>query len=373
MANGLETHILLQAQSVFQGAYAGKKVTPPGYLRYLLENSNNNIIQKGIDDGSGHIRDVKFRYKPRLKTGLSSTSDNCDIDVIPSRLEATIPTTQHRKYAFQIPDDLISKYNKEASQLVSVGGEGTQTLKSVGMVMDEFWDTLMHFANGLIGDINIDLLALKAASFGTNSTTGTNAVKTVNFPLSTATNNLSQGMTMVMNDAMANLFDLSNSVIIGGGLINNYYLQQPAKSADQSGLNTTQLALPKYYYDPYTQTNWGANQFGIFDKGTTQLVIVKRYAGYKAGDRLTSIFGWFPLPVVDSLGNVIAYPLDFQIKYVDCPTQMPVGGVDTLVDRGYYIILSSSFAPFDIPADAYMAGDAMFGNNGTLRYVATNA
>ena len=370
MALGFAPYLLFQSKAVFQGIAPSTKITPAGYTRMLMENSKPNIVSTGIDDGSGHIKEVRVKYRTRLPKGQSDTTDNCDINAKPAYAEQTIAATMFRKYAILLEDNVIAQYEKDASSLMQKG-----QLTGVTPLMQEQWDVIMETINGLLSDINDDLVTKQVANFGTNQTTGSAAAKTVNFPLSTTTNNLSQGMTMVMSDARLNEYNLANSVIVGSGLIDAYYIQQAALSTAQNGVNVNQLARPKYYHDFDSAADWGTNQFGIFEKNAVQLIDINRYTGFKAGEKGGDWFGTLTVPILDSEGNLSSMTFDIQMTYIKCPTEVIIGGYGDpqTVNRGWALIISKSFDQFNIPADAYAAADRLTGNNGTLRYVATNA
>jgi hypothetical protein len=180
---------------------------------------------------------------------------------------------------------------------------------------------------------------------------------------------------------MANAIRMNNLVAVGSGLVNNYFLQnRGAKSADQSGLNTQNLALPDFYYDHYAQAAWGANKFGLFERNATQFVNVCRFRGAKAGLKGSDFFMTLRLPVTDSLGqaSLSAYEFDVQLTYRTCPDELQIGpaGEDNppvALSRGWNVIISSSYQVVHMPADSYAATDRLYGVNGTLLYTATNA
>lgn len=374
MALGFAPYLLFQSKAVFDGIAPSTKITPVGYTRMLLDNSKPNIVSTGIDDGSGHIRNVTIKYRTRLPKGKSGTTDNCEIDARPAYSETNITATMFRKYAVLLEDDTIAKYEAEASKLMN---PGKTALTGVSPLMQEQWDVIMETINGLMQDINDDLVTKQVANFGKNQTTGLASAKTVNFPLSTTTNNLSQGMTMVMSDARLNEMNIENAFIVGSGLIDAYYIQQAAVATAQNGLNPYKLALPKYYNDFDCAGAWGANQFGIFERNAVQLIDINRYVGFKAGMKGGDFFGTLTVPVMDAQGNVSSFTFDIQLTYIKCPTSLVVanenGGDPVTVNRGWALIISKSFDSFNIPTDAYDSTDRLTGNNGTLRYSATNA
>ncbi|MEX6689223.1 hypothetical protein QTN47_17065 [Danxiaibacter flavus] len=369
MGKGLAQPLLLATKQAFSGASPLSKITPPGFLQALLAQTKPNIISTSKDDGSGYLRDVKIRYRKRVPPGKTTTTDDCSIQAKPAYSEVIVPSTMFRKYALFFEDDEISRFEHDALALVKPGTAATT-------VVNELMEAVIEAANGVLADINADLLSLQAANWGKNAVTGSNAAKTINFVLNSTTNPLNQGMTEVMSDVMLNEFKMPGLFAVGSGLINNYYLQQSGKSADQAGVNTNGLMLPKLYVDPYAVTSWGANKFGLFEANSVQFINICRFRGPKAGQRGADEFGTMFLPLSDSWGNPIgALEFDWQKRIITCPTEVTIGGAEapTTVGRGVVLDLMCSYTSLNIPADSYEATDRLFGNNGTLLYTATNA
>lgn len=374
MGKGLARALLMTSLEAFKGAAGIQKISTPGYLQYLLANNKPNIISMGKDDGSGYIRDVKLRYRNRGVTGNSVTEDNCTIQVRPAYLEVDVPATSYRAIGLCFEDDLIAKFETDALAAVSAG------TPSMSAIMKDIYEAIIEQANGIFGDIDKDLLAVQAANWGVNTVPGNNAARTVNFALAATNNDLAAGMTMVMSDAMENEIRMDNLIAVGSGLVNNYFLQQKAKSAAQNGVNTSLLALPEFYFDHYAQTAWGANKFGLFEKNAVQFVNVCRFRGIKSGLKGPDWFMTLRLPVTDSLGqgNMSAFEFDVQLKYRTCPGEEQIGVASednppVTLGRGWNIIISSSYQIVHQPANSYAATDRLYGVNGTLLYSATNA
>ncbi len=350
-----------------------EKITPYGYMEYLLNNTKPNVINSGIDDGSGYIRDVKIRYMQRSVLGQSVTTDNCSVQTRSAYLESSVPATMFRALGIAFDNDQISKFQKDALQIVQRGTPPTQ-------MMQEVWDAIINQANGFFGDINNDLLTMQSTNFGKNVTTGSNTAKAINFALNATNNDLTQGMTQVLADAMVNESKMNGSSIVGSGLILNYSLQQQAKGFDQAGVNTKLLQLPNYLYDPYTSPTWGANNFGLFQKDAVQLINICRFRGAKAGLLGGDYFFTLKLPIMDSVGQGTYqnFEFDVQLTYRNCVEEVQIGTYDADTNppvqlaRGWNIILMSSYAQVNIPADSYQTADRLFGNNGTYLYHATN-
>jgi len=374
---GFAPFLLLQAAAIQKAGYTAKKVTPKGYLEMLLSNGQPNLISQSVSDASGHVRDVKYWYRQRGIGGQSRTTDDCDIDARPSRLEGTIPSTLFRVSSWQFDDELIAKYEKEASAVVGPAAKAYDPKSPLPSIMMEIWDSVVEQANGLLIDINSDLMDLQAVAFGVNVVTGSNASQTLNFGLSTTTNPLNEGLTKLLTDARANEIDITSATIVGSGFIDAVYMQrvQNALSNAQNGVNQSNLSMPKYFYDPMAATKFGANQFGLFEKDAVQLLSVDRYVGFKSGFKGNSYFFNITLPITNSLGGneLSNITFDCQMFYSDCPQTINVGGSPTAVGRGWNLIMSKSFYQVNKPSDSFASGDRLEGANGTLRYTATNA
>lgn len=370
MANGFVRGILLTEQQVFNGAAPSRKITPPGYLKMLLNNSTPNVVTTTIDPGNGTIREVTVKYRPRSTAGQSGTTDDCSISATPGYLETDIPGTNFRHIARFFDDATIARYEAEALQTVVAGRPVFQQ-----GIMREIWDLIIDAANGLVADVNADLLTQQAATFGVNVTNSVNTAKTINFPLSTATNPLDAGMTLLETDIQDNEIRVENSVIVGSGFISGVYRQIQNNTQNVNTVNYPSNA-PVYYWDPAAATLWGANEFGVFEKNSVLFININKFNGPMGGDKLSTFLTTINLPVnvTDSIGDSLqGLKFDMQIRYNDCPQELEIAGEPTSVGRGWIVDLMCNAIQFNIPADAYDAGDRLAGNNGTLRYLATNS
>lgn len=375
MANGFCPSILGQLSEITACNTPSYKVTPAGFLRMLLENKPAvQLLQ--LDNGNGHLRDVRYKYKKRAVPSQTSTEDNCGITYIPTWLEASLATTNFRKTAFFIDDATMAQYCSDASQTVAIGQPST-------MLMNEFIKDIMNTANALIGAINQDLLTLQAVKFGRNQVTGSNAAQTVNIPKDATQYDLSTGITKILADAMENEF-CGNINIVGSGLMNNFTIQQIVSCCNAAGVDMSRFTGFNWYNDMYAKTAWGTNQVGVFSEGSVGLIDIVRYKGFRAGDKGVSQFFTLPLPVEcpQCNGGYDGLVFDAQLKYFDCPQDIETDCEGTVpIERGYALILSKTFGLFNIPSDAYQneaiysdcGTDRLSGNNGTLRYTITNS
>jgi hypothetical protein len=80
-----------------------------------------------------------------------------------------------------------------------------------------------------------------------------------------------------------------------------------------------------------------------------------------------------PLNLPGADGMLGMLNIDFQLKEIDCPQETTVGYEETTLGAGYSLIMSKRFALWQVPSDAYLSTDRLTGNNGSLRYTATNS
>jgi hypothetical protein len=363
---GFVPYLLAHASQIFGNQTPSAKLTPPGFLQMLLANkpTGMQVINNSTMDGSGHIRGLKIKYRPR---GLSSdvkTTDDCNVDVVPEYQEADVPTTMFRKIGIKIDDDVIRKYEAEASRTVAVG-------QPASPLMIEMYNAILEQMNGFVGSINSALLTSQAAAFGKNAVTGSNATSVLNF---SNTNQISytDGIIKLLTDVQENEF-YGKINICGNGIISAFDMaRQFQKGANQAGFDPSSFNV-KIWNDIYSKAAWGANQLGVFAENATGLIEIDRYVGSFAGNKGGSDFFTMPIPlavsgVADELGSM---NIDCQLKYVDCPSEVSdgAGGTKT-INRGWILYISKSFGLFNMPTDMFKAGDRLAGNNGTLRYTA---
>lgn len=375
---GFAPYLLLHLNEVAKGNAPAKKITPPGFLRALLENTEApDVINAGIDDGNGHIRAMQIKYRNRLPAGQTVTTDDCNIDNVPVYKEASVNLSLFRKIGFYIDDATMSKYLAEATSVANINTAGqVEGFKSTTTFMQEFLDRLMEMLNGVFTDIDSDLVNKQAANFGVNVVAGNNNARTINILLDATKNNLAAGMTEILTEWQMNENE-GPMIMFGNGLMHNYVLQNEIakKGTDFNGVDTTEFEkLYKWYWDNATTTALGANQVGIIARNAVHLVTRARFKGAFAGFKGGSIFFTMTPPGVDSLGNALPrLELDCQLKYIDCPTTLQgPGGYAASFNRGWVLYVSKSYDLFNIPSDAFDPTDRLFGNNGTYRYSITN-
>ena len=346
------------------------KITPSGFLKAALEKgANATPVQDALSlsNQAGHIKDLRLKYYNRTIPSQMSTSDNCDIDLVQAYDEITIDTTSIVKFGLHFDDSTIAKYCDEASRSVNIGGAPTP-------FMQEHLAGLMAAMNGFVSKIDQTLLG--QVVWGTNAVTGNNTAVGVNFNDDSTVNLFTEGYTKLLNDYALNEGQ-GTPIVVGSGLINAAMIQSKIAGLTQySPLNNGAAANSfDYYHDINSQTSWGTNQFGVFMPGTFGLVELDRYRGFRAKKLGLSTF-WnmaVPLNMPGADGLLQMMYIDFQLRELDCAQEATVGYETTTLDAGYSLIMSKRFALWQVPSDAFLAGDRLTGNNGSLRYTAANS
>lgn len=367
MANGFCPAILTHINTVTECASPMKKVTPSGFFKMLLDNKQVADVTSFKDDGMGHVRDVNIKFAPRFLDTQTNTTLSCDPVVQSGWLETSIADpTLYREFGIYIDSADMAKYCADASATVMAAGSKEPT-----KFMNEFMEQITRAANALIVAIDKDLLTKQLANFGRNARTGSNAAAALNFPLSTTTNDLTQGILTLLNDMSVN--EACNDYkIVGSGLFNNFDKQQFMKCCAQNGVDTSRWNNYQFYFDINAQGVWGANQIGVFEDRAVQLIDINKnnlFTGMKTG---SSELFTMTLPLDCCAGGYEGLTFDAQLKFIDCPTTVNIGGVPTTKNRGWVLMLGKAFDLWNIPANAYQATDRLFQNNGTYRYTVSN-
>ena len=341
------------------------KLNWQGYLNMLMSNKNHKVVKLNDPNAEGHRRTVLIKARQRWNVAHTDTTASCDNVNVPAYFERTVALTGFRQLGLYIDDETIARYPAEASRAASLGTPSTP-------LMDEFLLMIKEGADALLSGVNQDLYTLGATAIGVNQRTGNAAAAAINLALNTTNNSLNQVLTQVLTDYQLNE-STGRPKMVGTGLIHNFMLQQRAKSPDQSGINTPIMANDfDFYQDPFTATALGANQAIVYEPEAVQIVEYMKYKGFKGGDKQTSFYFTFflPMQLSDRVANV---EFDAQLKYYDCPTTLTDAyyGNSVTVNKGWSLIISKDYGLFTID-QAYRATDRLTGNRGSYRYNFTN-
>lgn len=366
LGQGFRPYLLRQlANIVGEGNLPQNKIEHVGFMNFLQSQNKPEILR--LNNTAGHLQAVQVKYLQRLTEEFTGTNEGnvCSHTYFENYKETTANLTSFRFIPLYLGDEIVAQYEDDASRTLSVGAPPT-------MIMNEMLERIMTAANAIIGGVRTDLLT--SLVVGNNRVTGNANAQTINFTVDTNNLPLNDGMTKILNDYYINL-GTGTPQIVGSGLMHNFMLQQAAKGLAQSGLNTAiEAADVKFYYDQKAASILGANQFVVIEPNTVQIVEYLQFTGFKAGAKPgASIFGTLALPM--QVGqDVLPIEFDYQLKYVDCPSDSidQYYGTSITLQKGWVLILSKKSGIFQIPSDAYNGIDPMLGVNGCFRYVATN-
>lgn len=329
------------------------KVTPVGFLRMLLENGAGAEISNVEELRKGQNSTIKVRYMQRSIESEASSTDDCETTISPSWNETTIGHSLFHKIGIFINDDDMRLLTSDAA---TIGANGMPKV---------MLETIFVKINGLLQAIDSALVSAQSSAFGKNAAYPSDAAG--------ANHNLAFGEKMDISDGLVKLrHDMSANevsgplLVCGNGRIVSYDVFNRYKTgADAQGIGS----LPMNVYEDFkTATSWGANKFGVFEKGSVGFVDWLKNVGSYAGERGNSVFFTLPMPIQLSDGSIVTITFDAQLKYVDCPTY---SGSTKTADRGWHLIISKSYGLFTLPNNCYNASDRLAGVRGSFIYTAT--
>lgn len=367
MANGFAPYILQDIANIAKSATPQNKIEMPGFLQSLLTAHSYGQSNIKYDLMNGHFNAVQVKKKQRYTSGQTTTSPSCDVTNVNGYTEDSVSVANYRQIAVHIEDEVIAAYEKAASNPMAIGS---------ALVVEEFATELLLMAQGLMSGVNTDLLTLAYSQIGTNRRTGLNTASTINIGKDTNFNSLTDGATQILSDYKLNNMS-GRPIAIGGGLFNNYIMQQAAKQAAQNGIDTrTQAGGFDFFYDNDVASVGDINDLLIYEKDSVQLITYLKYQGFKRRNTGENIFDNIKLPYTTMTANggiqVAALPVDVHFKFNACDEDFTVDGQSSSLKKGWNMILSSNFGLWTIPSDAYRMGDVLDGNRGSLLYNVTN-
>lgn len=368
MATGFCPALLESIDNIAGQNAPGNKLQITGFLAALFCCQNSTVSPlNNVFDG-GHTRPMTVKYRQRALASQVQTEDDCDVNKIPAYAEWTVPSVSHLQHSQFLDDATIQQYCIDASMTRTTGAPPTQ-------VMMEVYSLIKDSAQAVLKKMNQTLVTSMATQFGENTTTGSTAAKVINISSNTDNLNLSNGIVDMLRDLQENEI-CGDPCIVGGGLFAAFNIAQVAACCSQAGFDMSRIGLPRFFFDKDTQSIWGANNIGVLAPGSVKLLSRNKYQGAFAGQRGTSFFTTFALPINEFGCNVDEclrdLIFDLQLKYIDCPTVVTVNGVNTTVNRGWQLIVSKEFALWVQPTTGYASGDPLQDTNGTLRYQISN-
>lgn len=368
MALGYCPALLKTIEEVAGDNAPSRKLHNTGFMAMLncCQNSSVNPVNDAYDE-NGHQRALTVSYRQRPTLDDVSTEDDCDIDRIPAKAEWSLPGLTHVQSSFYLSDEEISKYCEEASRTRSIGTPPTQ-------IMQEHYDLFKETANIVMKAVNRELVTDMATLFGDNVTTGSDTGKVLNIDKDGDKLILDNGIIDMLRDFQENEI-CGEPCLVGGGLFAAYEMSRVAACCNAAGLDLSRIGIPRFFFDKDTQSLWGTNTVGAFAPGSVKMIERLKYKrSFAGGPKGTSYFFTAPLPIAEfgCADPCQVTEFDVQLRYIDCPTEVNVGGSPQTLNRGWQVIVSKNVALWVQPQTAYASADELYGTNGTLKYFVSN-
>ncbi len=373
---GFKEALLAELAAINPTNYPGKKVTQPGLLVGMAQNTTRpqTTAFLGLNDAGHRVPQVNVRYMERSTPEQWQTgAPDCGIDNSPAYKETAVTISQGVNIGLFFAEDTIRQYENEASRYVNTNG-GVPMMSAVV-------EGILHKLQG--GYMKIDQTCLTSLStkIGFNHRPNPSSTNvTVNFP-STATSNLyTEGWGRIAADLEINEIcgGFWGTVTGNAHVWNVQHNSVGALGMNQAGLNNDAIANGiggQFFYDPNQQAILGANTMLICANNSVHFLEYNKHVGNFAGDKGAIIDFQIADPFMQCWNNGVMQPFlwDVTLRYNDCPTTYSGYAGSVSYGKGWQVILSKSFDTFITPTDAYNGGDRISGQNGTLLYTINNS
>lgn len=313
------------------------KQTALGYVEALqspLNTAGRQVIPITDNDKRKQVR-VKYLNRAIETQVDEAITRSCDTGDFDDFNEVTVDVTKEVELRWSVKEREFQKICDESqSQYV-------QTL-------------LASKFNALAKKINRNILEDQLTNFGENKSTGTAAASTVTvFPDATGNINARPLQTMEFDYTVSNQ-SVGTPILIGGGLIYQYWKTLQAGCCNDGGVDmlalSNQLGFSPFL-DTMVDSVIGANEFIVIEPSLTHFLQFNEYIGER--EKLDSPFV-ANTTITDPRRNIT---YDMKILFDQC-------------DDVWTFILRNTYDIFFQPLDAYHPDDELNGINGTLRYLA---
>lgn len=372
---GFAENLLGELSAINPDNYPGKKVTQPGFLLGLAQNSVKPMTTQfmGLSNDGHRVPQVNVKYMERSTPEEWQTgAPDCGIDVSPAYKETAVMISQSVNLGLFFPEDTIRQYEREASRYQNALG-GTPMMSAIV-------DGILTKLQGGYQKINQTLLTTMSTKFGYNHRPNPSSTNvTVNFNDDGTTNSFSENWgriaaDMEINEICGGFF----ATVTGNPHVWAKQYAAKALSANQSGLNNAAIADMlggKFYYDANQQAILGANTLAIFATNSVHFLEYDKHVGDFSGNKGAIIDFQIADPFMQCWNNGQLEPFkwDVTLRYNDCPTTYSGYAGSASYGKGWHVIISKSFDLFTTPTNAYNGGDRISGQNSTLLYTITNS
>ena len=316
------------------------KIDPPGFLEMLLDNSPTIIPEYIVRNGL--CREVRLQYMPRACENVRDCHE-CGGELPQWRESGTEPM-HCKEIGIMLNDDIMCQLEEAANRPVSMGRPAVSAPSIL-------WDLVRQNLNGLLKEIDKDLLNMQSAKWGMNVAYGDVGPANLTFG---NTMSLDNGIIRLKSDARVNGFDGMFTVVGNGVIVDFAEMNRMRTGTDPYGYGRASFETGfRTYDDLYSEGQWGVNHFGVFAENTIGLLQWYHNDGYNGklfGDTVR-----FVLPV--PIGNGYVVNFDAYLKTAGCPNYTTT------------LILGKTYGLWNMPDDVYDTCDRLSGVNGSLHYV----
>lgn len=312
--------------------------TPVGYIDAILSPENTSGFEKiQTNDGSGKRRIVTITYFQR-GIPTDTTSDPslfCTADIEPAPFEVEIEAENWLSLKALV-------FNEEEMRKICDPDD-----MWIANIMDAYLDALAV-------QLDVEALTLQAANFG-NFIDGTNTVHTI-YPLDDNLNAQPVAEALMLREYQ-DINGKGTPLVVAAGNMDIYGRLVNIGCCNTGGVDVSKGSAYNYYYDRNVGAAFGDNNdFAVLQPGAVQLVTWNRFVGPYAKKSME----WEKSTLTDPKTGIT---YDMIVHYEPCAGDAAEGR--------YIINLGLYYNVYFMPADAYQAGDELFGVNGTLYFNAS--
>jgi len=299
-----------------------------GYLEALVSEANTAGVEMIPVPTNGKKRLVQIDYYQRGTVGTINGDLGCTEDV--------------EKEPFE---KIVDVRDSVSSQGLIFNEDEMRKLCEA----DDVWvsNILMGEMNAVNVALNKHLLGLQAANFGQFEDGSAQKSLKLFEDTSNATRGIARAQILHEYEKTA---ASGTPIIVGGGNFDLYAKSNEIACCNQLGFDLSQAQDDfLYFYDRFTQTEIGANQFFVMAPGATQLVTWNKYLGSYAKRNDVFEHGTITDPFTG-----LTY--DLKIHYDDCNDRWTIK---------FFLHFALEF----LPANAWAAGDDLEGVNYTFDWL----
>ncbi len=350
--------LLLGLGDVLNGTAPVNNVSPLG-IQALLdpENTRQNMIVEQLDNGSGHIKQVRVARQQRaLKTDITDGKD-CDAGTERPWLEEIYTINYSKQHVIKVKESTVRTLCDAYSQYLNVPVASRTTdgraLLSIGM-MRSIVEVLMLDLDVMRQAINDDFIDAVATGIGTWVGGATDK----SFNVINADGQMDWRGIGSLKQELKKTGMKGIPIIVGGGNIDTYYEAKNFGCCNAGGydfaMNDPKAPSKLYFDDNIGTALGGANNFLLFMPGSIKFLTFNEYVGEFSREHDGVVRGTFPDPELPG------------VRY-------DIRLVPNRCDEDYDLFVNLSYDFYLSPEDLYATDDRLEGVNGIFEGIATNS